>query len=350
MSMSSQAPSTREGDAQAKATDVIPGAAAAAAAPGAAANQSRLPEELWGNVFSFLRAGEVHAVSQEMAAALRRPRLWQTFARHAGLASIYNVVPGQPGAERFRRARQLDGDAGGPASREDLEPPTCIVLVTQDGAEKFRGRFPLALKTCPFNYHAKEGASARVEIAAETHGGDLPQRWLQAIQDNKVLVVPAEASASFNVVVHEDPPLAGDHATRIRLTSEPELEISFFIESDGHVAKLVTFGTPIGDFGDFGDLVGAADHHFEQWFHREFETTLHTWHFELGLIASFPGLISGHQPGMSLEGHVRTMEFVVSSQIHEAHIEARPPGVINQGTYIVERMADWISGPHVAWR
>ena len=83
---------------------------------------------------------------------------------------------------------------------------------------------------------------------------------------------------------------------------------------------------------------------------REFETTLHTWHFELALIASFPGLISGHQPGMSLEGHVRTMEFVVSSQIHEAHIEARPPGVINQGTYIVERMADWISGPHFAWR
>ena len=64
--MSSQAPSTREGDAQAEATDVIPGAAAAAAAPGAAANQSRLPEELWAKVFSFLRAGEVHAVSQEM--------------------------------------------------------------------------------------------------------------------------------------------------------------------------------------------------------------------------------------------------------------------------------------------
>ena len=184
--MSSQAPSTREGDAQAEATDLIRGAAAAPGA-GEAANQSRLPEELWGNVFSFLRAGEVHAVSQEMAAALRRPRLWQTFARHAGLASIYNVVPGQPGAERFRRARQLDGDAGGPASREDLEPPTCIVLVTQDGAEKFRGRFPLALKTCPFNYHYREGASARVEIAAETHGGDLPQRWLQAIQDKKAV-------------------------------------------------------------------------------------------------------------------------------------------------------------------
>ena len=75
-----------------------------------------------------------------------------------------------------------------------------------------------------------------------------------------------------------------------------------------------------------------------------------TWHFELALIASFPGLISGHQSGMPLEGHVRAMEFIVSSQIHEAHIEARPPGVINQGTYIVERMADWISGPHVAWR
>ena len=71
ISMSSQAPSTREGDAQAEATDVIPGAAAAAAAPGAAANQSRLPEELWAKVFSFLRAGEVHAASQEMAAALR---------------------------------------------------------------------------------------------------------------------------------------------------------------------------------------------------------------------------------------------------------------------------------------
>ena len=188
-----------------------------------------------------------------------------------------------------------------------------------------------------------------MEIAAETHGGDLPQRWLQAIQDNKVLVVPAEASASFNVVVHEYPPLAGDHATRIRLTSEPELEISFFIESDGRLAKLVTFRTPHGDFGDFGDI--GTDHHIvEQWFHREFETTLHTWHFELALIASFPGLISGHQPGMPLEGHVRAMEFVVSSQIHEAHIETRPPGAINQGTYIVERMADWISGPHFAWR
>ena len=349
MSMSSQAPSTREGDAQAKATDVIPGAAAAAAAPGAAANQSRLPEELWAKVFSFLRAGEVHAVSQEMAAALRRPRLWQTFARHAGLASIYNVVPGQPGAERFRRARQLDGDAGGPASREDLEPPTCIVLVTQDGAEKFRGRFPLALKTCPFNYHAKEGASARVEIAAETHGGDLPQRWLQAIQDNKavngtgpVLVVPAEASASFNVVVHEDPPLAGDHATRIRLALQPELEISFFIERDGRVAKLVTFGTPVDDFVSYEHV--GTDHHQLQWYEGQFETTLHTWHFELGLIASFPGLISGYQPGMPLEGHVRAMEFAVVSQIHEER------SIEDQGTYIIERLADLISGPHLAWR
>ena len=127
------------------------------------------------------------------------------------------------------------------------------------------------------------------------------------------------------------------------------MEISFFIERDGRVAKLVTFGTPIGDFGSFPIDLGT-DHHHVQWYERECETTLHTWHFELGLIASFPGLISGHQPGMSLEGHVRTMEFVVSSQIHEAHIEARPPGVINQGTYIVERMADLISGPHLAWR
>ena len=347
--MASQAPSKRGGDAPAEATYLIRGAAAAPGA-GEAANQSRLPEELWGNVFSFLRAGEVHAVSQEMAAALRRPRLWQTFARHAGLASIYNVVPGQPGAERFRRARQLDGDAGGPASREDLEPPTCIVLVTQDGAEKFRGRFPLALKTCPFNYHYREGASARVEIAAETHGGDLPQRWLQAIQDNKavngtgpVLVVPAEASASFNVVVHEDPPLAGDHATRIRLALQPELEISFFIERDGRVAKLVTFGTPVDDFVSCASNLGT-DHHQLQWYEQEWGTTLHTWHFELGLIASFPGLISGYQPGMPLEGHVRAMEFAVVSQIHEER------SIEDQGTYIIERLADLISGPHLAWR
>ena len=46
---------------------------------------------------------------------------------------------------------------------------------------------------------------------------------------------------------------------------------------------------------------------------------------------------------MPLEGHVRTMEFAVASQIHEERIE-------DDGTYIVERMADWISGPHVAWR
>ena len=45
---------------------------------------------------------------------------------------------------------------------------------------------------------------------------------------------------------------------------------------------------------------------------------------------------------MPLEGHVRTMEFVVVSQIHEERIE--------DGTYIVERMADLISGPHLAWR
>ena len=67
-----------------------------------------------------------------------------------------------------------------------------------------------------------------------------------------------------------------------------------------------------------------------------------TWHFELALIASFPGLISGHQSGMPLEGHVRAMEFVVASQIHEERLE--------DGTYIVERMADLISGPHLAWR
>ena len=154
-------------------------------------------------------------------------------------------------------------------------------------------------------------------------------------------MVPAEASASFNVVVHEDPPLAGDHATRIRLALQPELEISFFIERDGRVAKLVTFGTPIGDFGSFPTDLGT-DHHKVQWYEREFETTLHTWHFELGLIASFPGLISGYQPGMPLEGHVRTMEFVVVSQIHEERLE--------DGTYIVERMADLISGPDLAWR
>ena len=156
-------------------------------------------------------------------------------------------------------------------------------------------------------------------------------------------MVPAEASASFNVVVHEYPPPAGDHATRgdIVLTLQPELEISFFIEHDGRVAKLVTFGTPIGDFGSFPIDLGT-DHHHVQWYERECETTLHTWHFELGLIASFPGLISGYQPGMPLEGHVRTMEFVVVSQIHEERIE--------DGTYIVERMADLISGPHLAWR
>ena len=122
---------------------------------------------------------------------------------------------------------------------------------------------------------------------------------------------------------------------------QPELEISFFIEHDGRVAKLVTFGTPIGDFGSFPIDLGT-DHHHVQWYERECETTLHTWHFELGLIASFPGLISGYQPGMPLEGHVRTMEFVVASQIHEERIE--------DGTYIVERMADLISGPHLAWR
>ena len=131
--MASQAPSKREGDAPAEATDLIRGAAAAPGA-GEAANQSRLPEELWGNVFSFLRAGEVHAVSQEMAAALRRPRLWQTFARHAGLKSFFEV-PGPSGPERFRRARQLDGNAGiGPVSGEDSEVEselTCLVVVTQ---------------------------------------------------------------------------------------------------------------------------------------------------------------------------------------------------------------------------
>ena len=172
----------------------------------------------------------------------------------------------------------------------------------------------------------------------------LPQRWLQAIQDNKVLVVPAEASASFNVVVHEDPPPAGDHATRgdFRLTLQPELEISFFIERDGRVAKLVTFGTPVADFGSFGDL--GTDHHHVQWYGRECETTLHTWHFELGLIASFPGLISGYQHGMPLEGHVRAMEFAVVSQIHEER------SIEDQGTYIIERLADLISGPDLAWR
>ena len=141
--MSSQAPSTREGDAQAEATDVIPGAAAA---PGAAANQSRLPEELWAKVFSFLRAGEVHAVSQEMAAALRRPRLWQTFARHAGLKSFFEV-PGPSGPERFRRARQLDGNAGiGPVSGEDSEVEselTCLVVVTQHDPSPVAGGPPV---------------------------------------------------------------------------------------------------------------------------------------------------------------------------------------------------------------
>ena len=158
-------------------------------------------------------------------------------------------------------------------------------------------------------------------------------------------MVPAEASASFNVVVHEYPPPAGDHATRgdILLPLQPELEISFFIERDGRVAKLVTFGTPIGDFGSFPTDLGT-DHHKVQWYEREFETTLHTWHFELGLIASFPGLISGYQPGMPLEGHVRAMEFAVVSQIHEER------SIEDQGTYIIERLADLISGPHLAWR
>ena len=82
----------------------------------------------------------------------------------------------------------------------------------------------------------------------------------------------------------------------------------------------------------------------QSWYAREFETPLHTWHFELGLIASFPGLISGYQSGMPLEGHVRTMEFAVVSQIHEER------SIEDQGTYIIERLADWISGPHLAWR
>ena len=69
-----------------------------------------------------------------------------------------------------------------------------------------------------------------------------------------------------------------------------------------------------------------------------------TWHFELALIASFPGLISGYQPGMPLEGHVRAMEFAVVSQIHEER------SIEDQGTYIIERLADLISGPHLAWR
>ena len=159
--MASQAPSKREGDAPAEATYLIRGAAAAPGA-GEAANQSRLPEELWAKVFSFLRAGEVHAVSQEMAAALRRPRLWQTFARHAGLKSFFEV-PGPSGPERFRRARQLDGNAGiGPVSGEDSEVEselTCLVVVTQHDPEPvaggppvtrkiFRARFPFALSAC----------------------------------------------------------------------------------------------------------------------------------------------------------------------------------------------------------
>ena len=71
---------------------------------------------------------------------------------------------------------------------------------------------------------------------------------------------------------------------------------------------------------------------------------LHTWHFELGLIASFPGLISGYQRGMPLEGHVRAMEFAVVIQIHEER------SIEDQGTYIIERWADLISGPDLAWR
>ena len=117
---------------------------------------------------------------------------------------------------------------------------------------------------------------------------------------------------------------AAEHAPRVRCQLfEPRLGLAEIVERGGWV---------------------LVERHHVQWYERECETTLHTWHFELGLIASFPGLISGYQPGMPLEGHVRAMEFAVVSQIHEER------SIEDQGTYIIERLADLISGPHLAWR
>ena len=341
--MSSQAPSKREGDAQAEATDVIPGAAAAAAAPGAAANQSRLPEELWGNVFSFLRAGEVHAVSQEMAAALRRPRLWQTFARHAGLKSFFEV-PGPSGPERFRRARQLDGNAGiGPVSGEDSEVEselTCLVVVTQHDPmpvaggppvtrKIFRARFPFALSACDHVMGLLNAPGARVAIAVEAHAR-LPDTGLPG----HFLRVPATLVPFFAQDLGDDDPYP-----------DPDnLEITYYLERpDGRIAKLVTFGPR--------ELIPDADVQAESlfWSKHQLTTEFDDWLFDLELSVVCPvepeelGLeeFGMKLAGGELAGLVRSLQLTVNLRDNRSGL---PLVDDDLGAHIIESLTDWISG------
>ena len=345
--MASQAPSKREGDAPAEATDLIRGAAAAPGA-GEAANQSRLPEELWGNVFSFLRAGEVHAVSQEMAAALRRPRLWQTFARHAGLKSFFEV-PGPSGPERFRRARQLDGNAGiGPVSGEDSEVEselTCLVVVTQHDPNPvaggppvtrkiFRARFPFALSACDHEMGNFYAPGARVGIAVEACARlpDTPRTL--SMRPEHFLRVPATLVPFFAQDLGDDDPYP-----------DPDnLEITYYLERpDGRIAKLVTFGPreliPDADVGP-GSLF---------WSKHQLTTEFDDWLFDLELSVVCPvepeelGLeeFGMKLAGGELAGLVRSLQLTVNLRDNRNGHALVDDGL---GPHIIESLTNWISG------
>ena len=348
--MSSQAPSTREGDAQAEATDVIPGAAAA---PGAAANQSRLPEELWANVFSFLRAGEVHAVSQEMAAALRRPRLWQTFARHAGLKSFFEV-PGPSGPERFRRARQLDGNAGiGPVSGEDSEVEselTCLVVVTQHDPNPvaggppvtrkiFRARFPFALSACDHEMGNFYAPGARVGIAVEACARlpDTPRTL--SMRPEHFLRVPATLVPFFAQDLGDDNPY-----DPYSYPDPDNLEITYYLERpDGRIAKLVTFGPR--EFMHDAD-VGPGSLF---WSKHQLTTEFDDWLFDLELSVVCPvepeelGLeeFGMKLAGGELAGLVRSLQLTVNLRDNR-----NGHALVDDGleTRIIESLTDWFSG------
>ena len=337
--MASQAPSKREGDAPAEATYLIRGAAAAPGA-GEAANQSRLPEELWGNVFSFLRAGEVHAVSQEMAAALRRPRLWQTFARHAGLKSFFEV-PGPSGPERFRRARQLDGNAGiGPVSGEDSEVEselTCLVVVTQHDETPvaggppvtrkiFRARFPFALSACDHVIGLVDAPGARVAIAVEAHAR-LPDKRFSG----PFLRVPATLVPFFALHRQDEYPIP----------DSDNLEITYYLERpDGRIAKLVTFGPR--------ELIPEADVGPESlfWSKHQLTTEFDDWLFdlELSVCPVEPEELGLEEFGMKLAegelaGLVRSLQLTV-------YLERNGLPLVDNDleTHIIESLANWTSG------
>ena len=264
-----------------------------------------LPEDLWEKIIVCAEPGKIPAVDQATCAVLRRDSLWKAFAARKPPRLWGALAAAPPGRDRFRRAVLLDSDSSDPAPPPD-DALTCIVIVTQEGTEVFRARFPFEPGVEEDDFY---GGGAQLNCAVPA-----PQHGLDSLHcDKNAYPLTPDASKPFSAVTGE--------ASNFSPSPHPDsLTITYLLErADGRIAKLLTFGD--SHFSTRDCMSNAGDEGFElmTWYTQRVDGA--SWKFELVFSVTFPGYGDGgdaFDPEAPWEGLVACFELHASNRAEDA--------------------------------